>query len=331
MPVGEAMRRREFIKAAVGSVASWPLATRAQEPGRTYRLGCLLPLPRTAPINVAFFDELRRRGFIEGQNLTVEYREYGLHLDRISEYAAELVQAKVDVIATAGTDEVIRAAHQATKAIPIVAMSDDMVRSGLVASMARPNGNITGVAILAARLDVKRQEILIEAVPGLRRMALLVDANTNTVNELDEQQNAARVHNIDLSIHRVAKGEEISAAIDAAKASGATALNVSASPLFFTHRQLILDRVAAMRLPAIYEWPETAEEGGFAAYGPRLDQLFLEVMVQQLVKLFRGIKVADIPIEQPTKFELVVNLKAATALGIAIPESILVRADKVIE
>ena len=331
MPVGEAMRRREFIKAAVGSVASWPLATRAQEPGRTYRLGCLLPLPRTAPINVAFFDELRRRGFIEGQNLTVEYREYGLHLDRISEYAAELVQAKVDVIATAGTDEVIRAAHQATKAIPIVAMSDDMVRSGLVASMARPNGNITGVAILAARLDVKRQEILIEAVPGLRRMALLVDANTNTVNELDEQQNAARVHNIDLSIHRVAKGEEISAAIDAAKASGATALNVSASPLFFTHRQLILDRVAAMRLPAIYEWPETAEEGGFAAYGPRLDQLFLEVMVQQLVKLFRGIKVADIPIEQPTKFELVVNLKAATALGIAIPESFLVRADKVIE
>jgi putative ABC transport system substrate-binding protein len=325
------MRRREFIKAAVGSVASWPLATRAQEPGRTYRLGCLLPLPRTAPINVAFFDELRRRGFIEGQNLTVEYREYGLHLDRISEYAAELVQAKVDVIATAGTDEVIRAAHQATKAIPIVAMSDDMVRSGLVASMARPNGNITGVAILAARLDVKRQEILIEAVPGLRRMALLVDANTNTVNELDEQQNAARVHNIDLSIHRVAKGEEISAAIDAAKASGATALNVSASPLFFTHRQLILDRVAAMRLPAIYEWPETAEEGGFAAYGPRLDQLFLEVMVQQLVKLFRGIKVADIPIEQPTKFELVVNLKAATALGIAIPESFLVRADKVIE
>jgi putative ABC transport system substrate-binding protein len=325
------MRRREFIKAAVGSVASWPLATRAQEPGRTYRLGCLLPLPRTAPINVAFFDELRRRGFIEGQNLTVEYREYGLHLDRISEYAAELVQAKVDVIATAGTDEVIRAAHQATKAIPIVAMSDDMVRSGLVASMARPNGNITGVAILAARLDVKRQEILIEAVPGLRRMALLVDANTNTVNELDEQQKAARVHNIDLSIHRVAKGEEISAAIDAAKASGATALNVSASPLFFTHRQLILDRVAAMRLPAIYEWPETAEEGGFAAYGPRLDQLFLEVMVQQLVKLFRGIKVADIPIEQPTKFELVVNLKAATALGIAIPESFLVRADKVIE
>ena len=141
----------------------------------------------------------------------------------------------------------------------------------------------------------------------------------------------AGAHNIELSIHQVAKGEEVATAIDAAKASGATALNVSASPLFFTHRQLILDRVAALRLPAIYEWPETAEEGGFAAYGPRLDQLFLEVMIQQLVKLFRGIKVADIPVEQPTKLELVINLNTAKALGLEIPESFLVRADEVIE
>ena len=160
---------------------------------------------------------------------------------------------------------------------------------------------------------------------------MLFDANINAVAELDELQKAARVQNIDLSIHRVAKGEEIAAAIDAAKASGATALNFSASPLFFTHRQLILARVAALRLPAIYEWPETAEEGGFAAYGPRLDQLFLDVMIRQLVQLFRGIKVADIPIEQPTKFELIINLKTAKALGLTMPESFLVNADKVIE
>jgi putative tryptophan/tyrosine transport system substrate-binding protein len=210
-------------------------------------------------------------------------------------------------------------------------MSDDMVGSGLVGSMARPNGNTTGVSILAATLDVKRQEVLIEAVPGIRRMAFLVEANTWLVADLDALQEAARVHNIELSIHRIAKGEEIAAALDAAKASGATALNVSASPLFFTHRQLILDRVAALRLPAIYEWPETAEEGGFAAYGPRLDQLFLEVMIRQLVQLFRGIKVADIPIEQPTKFELVINLKTAKTLWLTIPESFLVRADEVIE
>ena len=141
------MRRRDFITLVGGVAAVWPLATRAQEVGRTYRLGCLLPLPRDAPINIAFFGELRRRGFIEGQNLTVEYRAYGLHPDLISEYAAELVKARVDVITTAGTDEAIRAAQQATKAIPILAMSDDMVGSGLVGSMARPNGNTTGVSM----------------------------------------------------------------------------------------------------------------------------------------------------------------------------------------
>ena len=324
------MRRRNFI-ALLGATVAWPLRARAQEAGRTYRLGCLLPLTHDALINIAFFDELRRRGFIEGQNLTVEYRAYGLHVDLISEYAAELVNARVDVIVTAGIDDTIRAAQQATKTIPILAMAGDMVGSGLVGSMARPDGNTTGVNIFANELDGKRQEILIEAVPGLRRMAFLADANFATVAQLDALQEAARAHNIELSIHRVAKGEEITAAIDAAKASGAEGLNFSASTLFFTYRQLIMDRVAALRLPAIYEWPETAEEGGFAAYGPRLSQLFVEVMTQQLIKLFHGIKVADIPVEQPTKFELVTNLKTAKALGLTIPESFLVRADEVIE
>jgi putative tryptophan/tyrosine transport system substrate-binding protein len=189
----------------------------------------------------------------------------------------------------------------------------------------------TGVNIFANELDGKRQEILIEAVPGLRRMAHLADANFETVAKLDALQEAARARNIDLSIHRIAKGEEITATIDAAKASGAEGLNFSASPLFFTYRQLIMDRVAALRLPAIYEWPETAEESGFAAYGPRLSQLFVDVMTQQLVKLFHGIKVADIPVEQPTKFELVINLKIAKAMGVTVPESLLARADKVIE
>jgi putative tryptophan/tyrosine transport system substrate-binding protein len=214
------MRRRDFILAGCAAVA-WPLAVSAQEVGRTYRLGCMLPLTRDAPINIAFFDELRRRGFIEGQNLAVDYRAYGLHVDLVSEYAAELVKARVDVIVTAGDVTTIRAAQQATKTIPILAMTDDMVRLGLVASMARPDGNTTGVSILALELDGKRQEILIEAVPGLRRMAFLADANFETVAKLDALQEAARARNIDLSIHRIAKGEEITAAIDAAKASGA--------------------------------------------------------------------------------------------------------------
>jgi putative tryptophan/tyrosine transport system substrate-binding protein len=189
----------------------------------------------------------------------------------------------------------------------------------------------TGVNIFANELDGKRQEILIEAVPGLRRMAFLADANFTTVATLDALQEAARAHNIELSIHRIAKGEEITAAIDAAKASGAEGLNFSASPIFFTYRKHIMDHAAALRLPAIYEWPETAEEGGLVAYGPRLSQLFVEVMTQQLIKLFHGIKVADIPVEQPTKFELVINLKTAKALGLTIAESFLVRADKIIE
>ena len=207
------MNRRQFLCALGGLAAAWPLATRAQEPGRTYRLGCLLPFPRDVPINVAFFDELRRRGFIEGQNLTVEYRAFGLHPDLISQYAAELVKAQVDVITIVGLDEAIRAAQLATKTIPILAMSDDLVGSGLVDSMAWPNGNTTGVSILAATLDGKRQEFLIEAVPGLRRMAFLFEGYTSVgyVAALDELQKAARAHNVDLSFHRVAKGEEIAA------------------------------------------------------------------------------------------------------------------------
>ena len=298
------------------------------KPGRTYRLGCLLPSPPNE--YVAFFDGLRRRGFIEGQNLTVEYRAYGQHVDLIPQYAAELVKARVDVIAAAG-DEAVRAVQQATKTIPIVAIVGDMLGSGLVNSLARPDGNTTGVSILAFEVDGKRQDILIEAVPGLRLMAVLTDVNYTKAAKLDALQEAARAHNIEFSIHRVAKGEEIAAAIDSAQASGATALNIVASPLFYAHRHLIMERAAAARLPTIYEFPEIAEEGGFAAYGPRRSQLFSEIMAQQIVKLFRGTKVADIPVEQATKFELVINLKTAKAMGVTVPAALLVRADKVIE
>jgi putative tryptophan/tyrosine transport system substrate-binding protein len=323
------MRRRKFIT-LFGGAAAWPLAARAQQAGRTHRLGWLLPLTRDAPVNVAFFDELRRRGFIEGQNLMVEYRPWALHFDLVSQYAAELVNARVDVIITGG-EETLRAAQEATKTIPILALAEDLLGSGFVNSMARPNGNTTGVSILANVLDGKRQEILIEAVPGLRRMATLADSNTTAVAKLDALQKAAGARNIELSIHQVTRGEEIETAIAMAKASGATALNVLASPLLYANRQLIIDRTAALRLPAIYEFPETAEEGGLVAYGSRLSELFLEVMPRQLVELFRGVKVADIPVEQPTKFELVVNLKTAKALGLTVHETFLTRADKVIE
>jgi putative ABC transport system substrate-binding protein len=291
------VRRREFITLVGGAALAGPLAARAQQAGRTYGLGVLLPHPRDVPINAAFLDEFRRRGFIEGQNLTVEWRPYWLHFDLISQYAAELVNARVDVIATGG-DEAIRALQQATKTIPIVAITDDMLGSGFVNSLARPDGNTTGVNILGREGDGKRQDILIEAVPGLRRMAALADVTTDP--PLDALQEAARAHNVELSIYRIARGEEIAAGVDRAQASGAAALNVLSSALFWGHRQLIRNRVAALHLPAIFPWPEEAEEGGFAAYGPRLNQLFLEVMPGQIVQLFQGAKVADIPVEQPT-------------------------------
>jgi putative ABC transport system substrate-binding protein len=321
------MRRREFI-ALIGASVAWPFAALAQQAGRTYRLGCLLPPPRDNP-NMPFFEELRRRGFIEGQNLTVEYRAYGLHADLISQYAAELVKARVDVIATSG-EETVRAVQLATKTIPIVAIVGDMLGSGLVTSLARPDGNTTGVSILARELDGKRQDILIEAVPGLRRMAVLIDVKYTKFAKLEALQEAARAHNIEFSIHRIAKGEEIAAAIDSAPASGATALNIVSSPLFHAHRHLIMERTAALRLPAIYFFPEMAEEGGFAAYGPRLSALS-EANARQVIQLFRGSKVADIPVEQATKFELVINLKTANAMGVTVPATLVARADKVIE
>ena len=249
------MRRREFI-ALMGANVAWPFAALAQQAGRTYRLGLLVLVPRdNAPANPHFFDELRRRGFVEGQNLTVEYRAYGLHPDLVSQYAAELINARVDVIVVAG-EEAVRALQQATKTIPIVAVGGDLLASGFVNSLSRPDGNTTGVSILSRELDGKRQDILIEAVPGLRLMAVLTDVNVTSAAKLDALQKAARARNIEFSIHRVARGEEIAAAIDSAQASGATALNTVSSPLFYAHRHLIMERAAAAHLPTIYEFPE---------------------------------------------------------------------------
>jgi putative ABC transport system substrate-binding protein len=244
-----------------------------------------MPFPRDHPFSMGIFDGLRHRGFIEGQNLTIIYRDFAPHGDLLSEYAAELVKAQVDLI-YGGGGTATHAAQQATKTIPILGFAEDMVGEGLVHSMARPNGNTTGISILATELNGKRLEILIELVPGLHRMGALSDSNTTTDSKLHELQEVARAHNIELSIHQVAKGEEISAAIDAAQASGVTALNVLASPMLFANRQLIMDRAVALRLLAIYEWPELAEAGGFAGYGPRFFKL-PEIVARLAVKLFR--------------------------------------------
>jgi putative tryptophan/tyrosine transport system substrate-binding protein len=322
------MRRREFIRLIAGASVAWPFAAMAQDPGRTYRLGFLYPV-RLEPADAvtAFFDELKRAGFVEGKNLAIEFRGFVPHPERMAEYAAELVKAHADVILAAGPG--IRAVQEATKTIPILASDEDLFGSGLVNSMARPEGNTTSVSFLASDLDGKRQEILIEAVPGIRQMAALADAN-QTSTKLDALQEAARARDIELSIYRVASAQEIAAAIDTAKASGATALNFLASPMFFGLRQLIFERALALRLPAMYQFPEMAQEGGFAAYGASILQ-WAVIQARQAIQLLRGTKVADIPVEHPTKFELVINLKTANAMGVTVPETLLARADKVIE
>jgi putative ABC transport system substrate-binding protein len=323
------MRRRDFITILGGASATLPFAAVAQEAGRTYRLGTLMGHPRDVPVNVAFLEEFRRHGFIEGQNFAVEWRTFGQNVDLLPQYAAELVSARVDVIATAG-EEATLAAQQATKTIPIVALSDDMYGTGHVLSMARPDGNITGISFLTTDLNGKRQDILIEAMPGLRRLAALADLNFPAAN-FEALQEAARARNVELSIYRFSKAEEIAPAIDAAHAWGAAALNVFGGVLQWANRQLIMDRAAALRLPTMQQLPEEAEEGAFAAYGPRLGPLFVVMMPQQIIKLFRGAKVADVPFERPTKFELVINLKTAKAMGVTVPPEVLLRADKVIE
>jgi putative ABC transport system substrate-binding protein len=322
--------RRKLAALIGGTVLACPLELWGQQPGRTYQIGGLYSSPRGAPQHVALFDELRRLGFVEGQNLTIDPRGFGLRSEQFAQAAVELVNARADVI-LAGGNPAIRAAQQATTTIPILGLTDDMVGSGLAASMAHPGGNTTGVSLLATELDGKRQELLIELVPDAHHIAALADPNTTAPPQLQALEEAARGHGVELSLQRVARPEEINGAIDAAKGGGAVALNVLASPLLFAQRQLIFEHAAALRLPAIYQWPEMAREGGLAGYGPSIVQLFRDALSRQLIKLLQGAKPADLPIEQPTKFELVINLKTARALPVAIPALLLDRADEVIE
>jgi putative ABC transport system substrate-binding protein len=321
-------RRTAFqlgIAVSLASARCW-----AQERGRIYRLGSLFSAPRDAPHQIVLLDGLRRSGFIEGQNLSVDWNGYGLRAEQFDEHAAELVRARVDVI-LAGGDAAVRAAQRATTEIPILALTDDMLGQGFVQSLAKPGGNITGVTILASELDGKRQEILIEAVPGVRRIAALVDSNVSTASHLAALKDAASAGGIELSIHSVVRAEDIARVIDEARALDATALNVLASALFFNNRRSIFDRVAALSLPAMYQWPEMADEGGLIGYGPSIVQLYRDVQTRQLVSLLHGTKPTDLPVEQPTKFELVINVITAKAHGLTLSPFLLAQADRLVE
>jgi putative tryptophan/tyrosine transport system substrate-binding protein len=322
-----ALRRREFI-AVLGAAAAWPLAARAQEADRTYRLGFLTQVGRNTPGIVAFFDELRAHGFVEGGNLSMIPGGFGVAIERIGEVAETMVKAAPDAI-VAGPELPLRALQTLTRTIPLIGMTEDMVAEGFAASLARPGGNITGISLLSPELDGKRQDILIEAVPGVRRIAALADANVTPARHLGALQDAAR-DGVEMLAFEVATPEKIVPAIDEAKAAGAQALNFLASSLFFVHRRIAFERAAVVHLPAIYQWPEMAEEGGLVGYGSRFTEMYRQ-RAQMVVKILRGAKPADLPVEQPTRFELVINLKAAQAIGHEVPAGLVLRADKVIE
>ncbi len=322
------MKRRDFIAAFGGMALFMPFRAQAQET-RTYRLGVLNAQGRHASSFVAFFDELRQLGFIEGRNLIVDSRGYAARTEQFAALAVDLVNDKVDAIVCGGP-AATRAAQQATQTIPILAILDDIVGAGVVVSLARPGGNTTGISFLATELDGKRQGILLELVPGASRMAALVDANATAVQRVEALRDATRARGVELEAYVVDRPERIITAIDEAGRSGAAALNVLASPMLNARRTDIFDRTTALRLPAIYQWPESAEEGGLIAYGPRLTQIYRQ-LARQLSKVFRGAKPGELPVEQPTAFELIINTGVAKAMSFDVPASLVLRADKVIE
>jgi putative ABC transport system substrate-binding protein len=282
---------------------------------------------------LALFDELRLNGFIEGQNLEVLPSGFEVGSDHLAELAAALVRAAPDAI-IAGPALPLRALQAVTRTIPLIGMTEDMVAEGLAASLARPGGNITGISLLSPELDGKRQEILIAAVPGARRIAAMADSKATPPHHLQALQQAARSRGVELVVFGVAAPEEIISAINAAKASGAEGVNFLASPLFSVpgtqSNRLVLDGVAAVRLPAIFQWPDTAEAGAVAGYGPRFSEVYRQ-RARIVVKILRGANPAEIPVEQPVRFELVLNLRAAKAIGHEMPAELVLRADKVIE
>jgi putative tryptophan/tyrosine transport system substrate-binding protein len=318
--------RRQFIT-LLGGAAAWPLAARAQQ-GRLLVVGVLRPSAKDAePFAEPFRRYMKAIGWEEGRNIRFLFAWMEGRNERAPLLAGDFVAQNVDLIVTFG-DPAIRAAQRATQSIPIVGMTDDMVGSGLVASLARPGGNTTGVSILAPELNVKRLELLHEFVPQARRIAVLADPSTISTHA--QLTSAARDLGVELVVFEVQNPDQISGPLDAIAAAKVEAVNVLASPQLYGARYLIIERLRNARLPAIYQFPEAAEEGGLLSYGPRLLLCFRHV-VSLVDKVLRGAKPADLPIEQPSKFELVVNLKTASALDMTISPALLLRADEVIE
>jgi putative tryptophan/tyrosine transport system substrate-binding protein len=324
------MLRRDFILLLGGFAAAWPPAGRAQ-PAKLPTIGFLGASTSSnwSRWTAAFVQRLRELGWIEGRTAAIEYRWADGRSERFAEFAAEFARLKVDVIVTVGG--AADAAKQATSTIPIVfAMAGDPVASGMVASLARPGGNVTGLSIQSSDLAGKRIELLREVLPGLRRLAIIANiGNSYSALEIAEAQAAARKLGVDVDVLEIRRAEEIAPAFETLK-SGVQALYVCPDPLVNANHARINTLALGARLPTIHPFRDYLGAGGFMSYGANNADLFRRAG-DFVDKILRGAKPADLPIEQPTKFDLVINLTTAKALGVKIPEAFLQRADEVIE
>jgi putative tryptophan/tyrosine transport system substrate-binding protein len=325
------MRRREFMTLLGGAAVAWPLAGRAQQAAKLPTIGFLgTPAASAwAPWTAAFVQRLRELGWIEGRTVAIQYRWAEGRAERWAEFAAEFVGLKVDVIVSGGNAAV--AAKRASTVVPIVfTMVDDPVGMGLVASLARPGGNVTGLAMQSTDVVGKRLALLREAVPDLRRLAIMANVEYPfAALEMAQAQTAVRTLGLDAAIFEIRRAEDIAPAFEALK-DRADALYVVGDALVMTHRIRINTLALTARVPTMHVVRELVEVGGLMSYGANFSDLFRRA-ADYVDKILRGVKPGDIPVEQPTKFDLVINLTTARALGLTVPPTLLARADEVIE
>jgi len=327
------VKRREFIT-LIGGAAAWPFAARAQQMGKVPRIGYLgSSSPSLEPHFVeAFRQKLRELGHIEGENIAIEYRWAEGQDRRLPELAAELVRLQPNVIVTAGTPGAL-AAMQATKTIPIVmASSGDPVGAGLVTSLARPGGHVTGFTIVGPQIEGKRLDLLKEAVPELSRVAVLWNPSyPASVSYFNTIENAGRTLRISLDpVAEVRRANELDNAFFAIASARPRALLVVADRFLLAHRKRIVEFAVAKRLPGMFPYREYVEAGGLMSYAPSNIELFRGAATY-VDKILKGAKPGDLPVQEPTKLELIVNLKTSKAIGLTVPESFLLRADELIE
>ena len=326
------IRRREFIFTLGGAAAAWPLAARARPPGKLPTIGFLGSTTASIASQwvVVFVQRLRELGWIEGHTVAIEYRWAEGRKERADEFAAEFVQLKVDLIMTYGTQCAL-AAKQATSSVPIVfALPGDPVATGLVASLARPGSNITGVSSQGTDLATKRLQILRETVPGLRRLAIMGNVdNPASVLDMAKVHAAARTHGLDAAIFEIRGAEDLVPTFEAFKGR-MDALYIPPDALINTHRIRINTLALGARLPTMHGAREYVAAGGFMSYGPSFSEQFRRA-ADYVDKILHGAKPAELAVQQPTKFNLVINLTTAKALALTIPESLLLLADEIIE